>query len=506
VIIIGNAITWWKSEGDDHSVRVATEARDEEFIADLAKEQAGAGADYLTVFPYDRADECENLLWAVDVVQSTVDTPLCVNNKGRDTLIKVMERAKTAGMIDCSYDTTKACKDVFPLLEGNDWKVIVRPQAEDGKRPEAAAAAAEGSFFLLREAETYGIGPERLFINPLAVDISSEPEAALMFMEAIRLIREKYPAVHIVAPIEHVAHDSQYRGSVKGALRQAFLALAASAGMDAAIFDPLDLNLRRAVYAGEALLGKDPRGRAFSEAYRKRRLETVKCPQCGRAQANEKRVCEFCGGDMRPEFNRLDALKNEIINEGLCPGCAYRHKTSRGKRIQKENHKNFRGEGEYCRSCGFPITGFLECIEKTCEEGCDKETKYTDDCFQCWRNPTRRMHIFWFFGLGPGGTGDTGGFSPDGLKGPVTWPTSRPWTPPLSSLSPMGFHMPFVPQQQGMPPAPPIQSIPPVPLVPPAAASAQPGWLCSCGNSEGNTGKFCFECARPRPANAAKAG
>lgn len=55
-------------------------------------------------------------------------------------------------------------------------------------------------------------------------------------------------------------------------MNQAFMVLAMNAGMDSAIFDPLDKTLLGMVYATEALMGMDDYCIEYITAYREGRI------------------------------------------------------------------------------------------------------------------------------------------------------------------------------------------------------------------------------------------
>jgi 5-methyltetrahydrofolate--homocysteine methyltransferase len=55
-------------------------------------------------------------------------------------------------------------------------------------------------------------------------------------------------------------------------LNRTFLALAAQAGLDAALLDPLDGELMGTLLAAELLLGRDPWCQAYTRAFREGRL------------------------------------------------------------------------------------------------------------------------------------------------------------------------------------------------------------------------------------------
>ena len=105
----------------------------------------------------------------------------------------------------------------------------------------------------MRRAEQYRIAPDRLFIDPLVTALSTTGDALLTFADCAREIRRRYPDVHITSGLSNISFGLPSRKFVN----QAFLVLAMQSGMDSAILDPTNRELRALLAATEALLGRD---------------------------------------------------------------------------------------------------------------------------------------------------------------------------------------------------------------------------------------------------------
>jgi 5-methyltetrahydrofolate--homocysteine methyltransferase len=65
------------------------------------------------------------LCWLIDLVQETVEVPLCVDSPNPRIFEKVLPRVKRKNGIINSVSMEKdKCEIVFPLIEGTDWQVI----------------------------------------------------------------------------------------------------------------------------------------------------------------------------------------------------------------------------------------------------------------------------------------------------------------------------------------------------------------------------------------------
>ncbi|MDR3552573.1 MAG: methyltetrahydrofolate cobalamin methyltransferase [Clostridia bacterium] len=270
MIIIGEKIN-----GSIPSVGQAIERRDAEFIRGLAKRQAEAGADYLDVCAGTSPDkELDALCWLIDLVQDTVDIPLCVDSPNALILRQVLPRVRQNGIINSVSGEGDKCEVIFPLMKGNDWKVIALTC--DGKGISSTAQRKlEIAQRLIGKAAEYGIGPERMFIDPLVLALSAVNDSMLSFMEALRQIKKEYPTVKTTSGLSNISYGAPYRK----AINLNFLTLALSAGMDSAIIDPTNRDAYATILAAEALLCQDKFMRRYNKAYRLGRIGPVKAAQ-----------------------------------------------------------------------------------------------------------------------------------------------------------------------------------------------------------------------------------
>ena len=89
-----------------------------------------------------------------------------------------------------------------------------------------------------------------------------------MVEEVMAKIREQYPSIHISGAVSNISFNLPARKLVN----MGFVALAIKAGMDSAVFDPLDKQLLGVVYATEALLGMDDFCMEYIGAFRDERI------------------------------------------------------------------------------------------------------------------------------------------------------------------------------------------------------------------------------------------
>jgi 5-methyltetrahydrofolate--homocysteine methyltransferase len=109
-----------------------------------------------------------------------------------------------------------------------------------------------------------GLPDRNLYIDPLVTTIATDIESGNNAFNAMRRIKEEFPDVHITAGLSNISFGLP----VRSVINQAFVALALAAGMDSAILDPQDRNLRSIIYAAEMVLGRDRYCMNYTRAYR----------------------------------------------------------------------------------------------------------------------------------------------------------------------------------------------------------------------------------------------
>ncbi len=263
MIIIGEKIN-----GTIPSVKKAIEAKDEEFIRNLAIKQSEAGADYIDVCASTAPEvEVETLKWLMNIVQDATDTPLSIDSPNARAIEEVFKYAKRPGLINSVSEEGGKCEVIYPLIEGTEWQVVALTCDNRGI-PSDVQTRIDITKILVEKAEKYNIGPERIHIDPLVIAISADNDALLKFVAATKAIKELYPTIKVTSGLSNISFGMPLRKVIN----QNFLTLAMMAGMDSAILDPINRDMMATLLANEALLGRDKFCRKFSNAYRKNKI------------------------------------------------------------------------------------------------------------------------------------------------------------------------------------------------------------------------------------------
>ena len=200
-------------------------------------------------------------------MQDESELPICIDSPNANILKEVFPLVKKPGIINSVSGEGDKCDVIYPLIQGTDWKVIALT-CDDNGIPYTAEKKAAIAFSLIERAAGFGITPERILIDPLVMAVSAVHDSMIVFMDAIRLIKEKYPTVLTTSGLSNISFGMPFRK----AINLNFLALAMSAGMDSAIIDPSNRDVSATALAVDVLMDRDRCCRKYNKAYRQGKI------------------------------------------------------------------------------------------------------------------------------------------------------------------------------------------------------------------------------------------
>jgi 5-methyltetrahydrofolate--homocysteine methyltransferase len=268
MIIIGEKINGTRS-----SVGEAVRNRDALFIKNLARSQVEAGADYLDLnagtLP---AREPEDLVWLTELAhEAAPGTVLCLDSANPEALSAGLSRAASFNpgkiMVNSLSGEKKRVEGVLPLAANYGTELIILALDDSGV-PETAGERLAIARRLIGMCRSEGLPDENLYVDPLVMTISAGDGAGTTSLETIRAVKEEFPRVRIVCGHSNISFGLPLRSVVN----QAFMALTIQAGLDAAITDPENRDLRAMTLAAEAVLGRDRLCQRFARAFRTKRI------------------------------------------------------------------------------------------------------------------------------------------------------------------------------------------------------------------------------------------
>jgi 5-methyltetrahydrofolate--homocysteine methyltransferase len=232
-------------------------------------EQVVGGADMLDVNVGDPlADEVELMRSAVPLVQGLTDLPLCIDSSIIEALEAGLNAYEGKALVNSVTGEDARLEAILPIVARHGAAVIGLANAEDiPMEPERRLEVAKK---IVSVAGDYGIPPEDILIDPLAMPVGAEPRAVTLFLETLHLLRDEL-GVNTTCGASNTSFGLPGRHT----LGAAFLAVAQSHGLTSAIMDARRTETVEAVRATDFLLGRDEWGSRWIADFRKKQAEAT---------------------------------------------------------------------------------------------------------------------------------------------------------------------------------------------------------------------------------------
>jgi 5-methyltetrahydrofolate--homocysteine methyltransferase len=230
-----------------------------------ARKQIEAGAHVLDVNAgIPGADEPALLRGAVQAVMEFAQVPLCIDTANPEALKAALEVYPGKALINSTTAEESMMQLVFPLAKQFGAAVIGVITDESGvpPTPEARLAVARK---LIGRAADYGIPPEDIIIDCLALTVGADHKAGQITLDSVALVRDEL-GVNLNLGASNVSFGLPDRKIIN----VAYLALAIARGLTVAITDPTVAEIQTTLLACDLLMGRDEYAMRWIKAYRKR--------------------------------------------------------------------------------------------------------------------------------------------------------------------------------------------------------------------------------------------
>ena len=235
-----------------------------EIVKDEALAQVAAGAGVIDVnVGAAGVDQVALLPRAVEMVQEVVGVPLSIDTPDSEALAAALKVYQGKPLVNSVNGEEKNLSRVLPLVAEHGAAVIGLCMDEGGI-PDDPHKRLEIAHKIVERAEALGIPREDVLIDCLALTVGADPKAALITLEAIRLVRAEL-GVNMTLGASNVSFGLPDRE----VLNWAFLAMAIREGVNAPIVNTA--RVRQTVLAADVLLGRDEFAMRYIKDYRKRR-------------------------------------------------------------------------------------------------------------------------------------------------------------------------------------------------------------------------------------------
>lgn len=259
MIIIGELIN-----ASRKAIAAAIAARDQAAIAEVARAQAAAGADYIDVNAgVFVGQEPEYLRWLVETVQQACDKPCAIDSPDPAAIEAALAVHRGTALINSISLEKARWENLLPIVSGSGLKVIALCMSDAGM-PQTVEDRLKNAEGLVNGLLQRHVAIENIFVDPLVQPISVNNAFGAAFLESVAQIMARFPGVHTACGLSNISYGLPERAF----LNRTFMAMAIARGLDGAIVNPLDREMMAAIVAAEALAGRDHFCMRYLKAYR----------------------------------------------------------------------------------------------------------------------------------------------------------------------------------------------------------------------------------------------
>jgi 5-methyltetrahydrofolate corrinoid/iron sulfur protein methyltransferase len=249
MIIIGEKIN-----ASRKAIAAALETRDAGVIAQTAKEQAQAGADYIDVNGGDprEGQEAKNMAWLMELVQSVTELPIAIDSANPDAVEVGLKMAARKPILNSVSLEKHRLESLLPIA-GKHPCMVVALLMSDGGTPCGVDDRVASAEKLIGHLTAVGKKIDEIIVDPCFLPVSADAASGRTVIDAISQIRKHWPEVHIGGGCSNISFGLPKRKYVNFAL----LCQAIYHGMDAGLIDPCLPDIMGLIRAAEAVAGKD---------------------------------------------------------------------------------------------------------------------------------------------------------------------------------------------------------------------------------------------------------
>ena len=226
-------------------VKEAVAGRDIKFFQDLAVKQVDAGADVLdlNIGPQKKAGH-EIMPWLVKGVQEVVDVPLSLDTTNLAAIEAGLKAAKNQCIINSVSAEEERLAAVPPLAKKYNAKLIALTMGKSGIPVSAEERVNIALEKLIPRAMELDLPMEDLLIDPLVLTVSGCQEYCPECVEAVRILKvagDPPPMTNVGLSNVSNAVPAEMRPLIN----RTYCVMLLAAGVDYAIADPLDEELKK---------------------------------------------------------------------------------------------------------------------------------------------------------------------------------------------------------------------------------------------------------------------
>ncbi|MFC1566623.1 homocysteine S-methyltransferase family protein [bacterium] len=233
-------------------VRESILAGDYSYIFQEAGEQIEKGADVLDVnVSHPDIDEAKVMHTVVSEISKIYDVPLSFDSSSIEALERGLRYYPGKALVNSTDGEMHKMSKVLPLVKKYGASIVCLTMDENGI-PETTEQRVKIAEKIIKMCDKIGIARKDIFVDTLTLAISTEPDSAMKSVESLKLIKKQF-GVRTFLGLSNISYGLPNRQFIN----TSFLTMAIAHGLDAALTNPKNDQVRGAFAAAALLRGSD---------------------------------------------------------------------------------------------------------------------------------------------------------------------------------------------------------------------------------------------------------
>lgn len=190
----------------------------------------------------------------INLVQETVDVPLCIDSSVPGALKAGLEACNGRPLLNSVTGEEERLETILPLVKKFNVPVVAISNDDSGisEDPDVRFDVARK---IVKRAADFGIPAHDIVVDPLVMPVGAMATAGRQVFSLVRRLREELD-VNSTCGASNISFGLPQRHSINAA----FLPMAIAAGMTSAIMNPVRPLEMAAIHAADLLMNHDPHG------------------------------------------------------------------------------------------------------------------------------------------------------------------------------------------------------------------------------------------------------
>ncbi|MBF0293157.1 MAG: dihydropteroate synthase, partial [Nitrospinae bacterium] len=273
-----------------------------------ARKQYESGATALDVnMGVPLVDEALMMEKAVVAVQNVTPLPLVIDSSYASAIEAGLKVYPGRALVNSINGEKERLEEITPIIKRYGASVIALLAAD--YIPERAVDRLKIAEKILRHLSDHGIPSDRVIFDCLALVVSAMQEGARQTIETVREVKRQFGCATIVG-VSNVSFGLPQRKLINNV----YLSTLMGAGLDAAIVNPYDDDMTRAVAAGSLFSGRDPGCRVYIDMAQEKEAQAAAGTEPAAPKTTpEKIAAAIVEGDK----DGIEALTRQAVAEGF---------------------------------------------------------------------------------------------------------------------------------------------------------------------------------------------